>query len=1003
MEIGGPGGPQRPPRIGKIMGKPLAHNSLLISVIRPLAESNNYAERDAQKAKLEMNFKRIDQQLDELVATHHEELGSTMQVFSKISTRVSSSKEQILTIKEKLTNCKALLHCKREELKKLWLESVEQKHVLNLLDEIEQITEVPAQVEAYARKKHFLHATQLLVSSVELLDGKLDGIDALKDVKACLITKKDQIHEVLVDELQRHLYIHSMADILKRFKQHGMEKRYGSDGNPAPSVHKLSTSMLDLPLGVISPSRRSSRDMRGTINYAIDFNKPITENINLADPEENSPHFIAILAECLFLLNKIPEAVDKIKERCEKELLAVIRRTAQHILDHQSLLLSQGGSSLTSHESSSVEFIITPGKSPHSHLLLDLVHLLFQEFKCVASAHDCLLGHLKRKVSKQNQSEINLYEMADFWSKVQAVFEIVIGEYLDIHNTASARIATPAFSEATSASDIAAFFDRKRPFKPKKFALFRFDSSSHAMSMNAYYQEQKEAMKEKSEFSDDLDLGQQLFVCPPHSNNITVIFKPMMSFINEIEQLLGLDSDQHCSLHSFLTDCVKVFLGEVVTEVDHILDNVNKTLDTWKTISDPEVLKFLDSSKPLLQSTVLLDKSLRELQERMLALPMYSDQFLGIICSIVNNYKETCQAAYKSIVKPERRVIQADIKDKGVISYNWINDADVNRLLRGLASWQCLEKHTIRKFGEQSSFDESPAEVRLRNQAETKIMVSTMAMKGLTIPLHEILPEVENLRMLALLQESMNWLSMRISRYVVMLPQTPRTLSPIPVPTVDGDPDVLIQTESHAQVLKKLSKEFLTIAETCLLILHLEVRVHCFYYLQPITTQGGSFAINIDRQEPDPEIIRLNKDLTSIDEAMNQCLQAYKHRYIFEGLGSIIAYILMNSVQNMRMINENGVKKMCRNIFSIQQMLTSITMSREVDLDYARQYFELFYHTPDEILSFIVERGPQFQEQEYINALALLHNSQDDSIQNSNFECLKEKLQNILNKVPVAV
>lgn len=69
---------------------------------------------------------------------------------------------------------------------------------------------------------------------------------------------------------------------------------------------------------------------------------------------------------------------------------------------------------------------------------------------------------------------------------------------MDIHNTASARqVASPAFSEATSAADIAAFFDRKRPFKPKKFALFRFDSSSHAMSMNAYYQEQKEAMKEK--------------------------------------------------------------------------------------------------------------------------------------------------------------------------------------------------------------------------------------------------------------------------------------------------------------------------------------------------------------------------------------------------------------------------------------------------------------------------------------------------------------------------
>lgn len=37
----------------------------------------------------------------------------------------------------------------------------------------------------------------------------------------------------------------------------------------------------------------------------------------------------------------------------------------------------------------------------------------------------------------------------------------------------------------------------------------------------------------------------------------------------------------------------------------------------------------------------------------------------------------------------------------------------------------------------------------------------------------------------------------------------------------------------------------------------------------------------------------------------------------------------------------------CRNIFAIQQNLTNITMSREGDLDRARQYYELLYSNPD--------------------------------------------------------
>lgn len=55
----------------------------------------------------------------------------------------------------------------------------------------------------------------------------------------------------------------------------------------------------------------------------------------------------------------------------------------------------------------------------------------------------------------------------------------------------------------------------------------------------------------------------------------------------------------------------------------------------------------------------------------------------------------------------------------------------------------------------------------------------------------------------------------------------------------------------------------------------------------------------------------------------------------------------MSSVVHIRRINENGIKKMCRNIFSVQQQLTNITMTRELALDQARQYYEMLCNTPD--------------------------------------------------------
>lgn len=80
------------------------------------------------------------------------------------------STHSLLQVKENLLSCKMLLHCKRDELRKLWIEGIEHKHVLQLLDEIESIKQVPQRLEAYMASKHYLHATDMLVSRVMTRD-----------------------------------------------------------------------------------------------------------------------------------------------------------------------------------------------------------------------------------------------------------------------------------------------------------------------------------------------------------------------------------------------------------------------------------------------------------------------------------------------------------------------------------------------------------------------------------------------------------------------------------------------------------------------------------------------------------------------------------------------------------------------------------------------------------------------------------------------------------------
>uniref|UniRef100_A0A1B6IHW9 Exocyst complex component Sec8 n=1 Tax=Homalodisca liturata TaxID=320908 RepID=A0A1B6IHW9_9HEMI len=249
----------------------------------------------------------------------------------------------------------------------------------------------------------------------------------------------------------------------------------------------------------------------------------------------------------------------------------------------------------------------------------------------------------------------------------------------------------------------------------------------------------------------------------------------------------------------------------------------------------------------------------------------------------------------------------------------------------------------------------------------------------------------------------MEWFSWRIVQFTSQLQRTRSSqqhqssgnIPSISVTNADGIPAV---PEGTVIALENLAHEFEELANTCLLVLHLEVRVQCFYYLLP----RGSSRFNTNSQDPDPKVMELSRVLTSIDEAMTSSLQPRKSKYVFEGLGHLIAKILMSSSQFLDTIDESGIHRMCRNIFTMQQTLTNITMAREVALDHANHYFQLFYLTPEDILNRVLETGPEFSELEYMNAFQLIHRSQPQT-DPSAIQRHLQRLSDILGEVGVTV
>ena len=68
--------------------------------------------------------------------------------------------------------------------------------------------------------------------------------------------------------------------------------------------------------------------------------------------------------------------------------------------------------------------------------------------------------------------------------------------------------------------------------------------------------------------------------------------------------------------------------------------------------------------------------------------------------------------------------------------------------------------------------------------------------------------------------------------------------------------------ENSIQTLTSLATDFDELSDTCLLVLHLEVRVHCFHYLHSIWkgSAGAQLSGGPDSTEPHVQVSNIVKD-----------------------------------------------------------------------------------------------------------------------------------------------
>lgn len=232
-----------------------------------------------------------------------------MQLFAKISTEVNCSRDKIHNVKENLGACKQLLRCRREELKKMYLDAVKNRHILEMLEQINELKEISLKLHIHLNKKHYLHATKTLMSAIEMSQGRLKDVEGLNEMRQDFEKKRTLLYDKLIEELNKHIYLTSTTEVLSNFQRNN-STRISSNNTHQPSPFQR--NFIRRSADRIEANNKAKKALfEISQNGYLDVDKSeIIDDTNLLDPDINSTYFIGIIVECFALMNKVPDSIE---------------------------------------------------------------------------------------------------------------------------------------------------------------------------------------------------------------------------------------------------------------------------------------------------------------------------------------------------------------------------------------------------------------------------------------------------------------------------------------------------------------------------------------------------------------------------------------------------------------------------------------------------------------------------------------------------------------------
>uniref|UniRef100_A0A0X3PGE4 Exocyst complex component Sec8 n=1 Tax=Schistocephalus solidus TaxID=70667 RepID=A0A0X3PGE4_SCHSO len=192
----------------------MTQSSYLMSFIHGLLEHSSKDVRERKREQLAREYKETEEVVNVCLNEKYEEVTKILNVYREVSQNLETIRSAVRKVKKDIGECKNFLACNREELRRLWLDLIEQRRSLELIDIIDRVRLAPDIINNLISARAWPEATDFLLSIHKLAETEVRSVPALDGTMAELAVKKKTLFEEICQSLLFLIFKQPLALVL---------------------------------------------------------------------------------------------------------------------------------------------------------------------------------------------------------------------------------------------------------------------------------------------------------------------------------------------------------------------------------------------------------------------------------------------------------------------------------------------------------------------------------------------------------------------------------------------------------------------------------------------------------------------------------------------------------------------------------------------------------------------------------------------------------------------